>query len=93
MVDLLDDVLDLQDETRTDERELRALARAPAPRPGMCALCDHRAQLTCSGCGKEVCKADSWVMFGLCRVCATEDRVARWNKQKEVDSQNWLEDA
>ncbi len=95
MVDLLDDdgLLAIGARKTTDE-ELAQYAK-PAPRPapvenGTCHLCENPGIRTCQGCERPTCAAHHWVMFGLCRACASEDRVQGWNKERSVGP-DWLE--
>ncbi len=73
----------------------QALAAWDTKKPalGRCHVCDHPPRMTCRSCHKQACGSHSWVMLGVCRACATEDRVARWNKEKQASDKNWLEDA
>ena len=65
----------------------------PGPLEGLCHVCRSRKGIRdCQGCGKPVCAADHWLMFGLCRTCASEDRVRRWQRGSEVSDVNWLAD-
>lgn len=57
-----------------------------------CHMCQRRASRTCKSCERPVCAADSWVMFGLCRSCASEDRVKGWNAERRATGGNWLEE-
>lgn len=65
------------------EEDLDAfLGSAPAPEDdaheddGSCAIC-HGApgRSTCVACGRQVCKAHFWTMFGLCHDCASEEDI------------------
>lgn len=55
-----------------------------------CHLCTAVGRKTCEQCGKKACASHFWVMFGLCRSCATEDRVKAWHKDAKPESKNWL---
>lgn len=63
---------------------------APRPDGSGCHVCGRMARLTCKACGRGVCAQDSWFMLGLCRACATEERVQAWHGE-EPDVGNWLE--
>lgn len=66
---------------------------ADAVPEGTCPICKRRAgALDCRSCGRRVCKSDAWIMFGLCRTCAKEDRVQRWNEQAAPEDRNWLQE-
>jgi hypothetical protein len=56
---------------------------------GMCQKCNKRtARFRCIKCGAQVCAACYWVLFGLCKKCASEDTVQRWkgeHKKMDVD--------
>lgn len=76
--------------------ELAAWARertpaGAAPEPDRCHRCTRPPRLRCNSCGKPTCAAHSWVMLGVCRDCATEDRMKRWHGSR-VSERNWLED-
>lgn len=61
--------------------------------PGTCPICRSRpGRMTCRSCGRNVCKSDAWVMFGLCRTCAKEDRIQNWHRAARPEGRNWLED-
>jgi len=68
----------------------------PAPIAGPCAVCGERAaSSTCHQCGRGVCAADQWVMFGLCRTCLSEKELqkarTRSKPRPELDIK-WVED-
>lgn len=76
--------------------ELAAWARdqgsAPEPEaPDHCHRCQRPPRLRCNSCDRPTCAAHSWVMLGVCRDCATEDRMSRWHGST-VSDRNWLED-
>ena len=56
-----------------------------------CHLCGRPHRMTCKSCDRPACGQHSWVMLGVCRDCATEDRVSRWHTEPEASEQNWLE--
>lgn len=58
-----------------------------------CHLCDRDARLRCNSCGRGACGSHSWHMLGVCRDCATEDRMQRWHRSARPSESNWLEDA
>lgn len=67
---------------------------APAPKvdnPDGCYLCERGTKMTCQSCNRGVCAAHSWVMLGVCKQCATEERVKSWNKNRTASGDNWLE--
>lgn len=57
-----------------------------------CRLCDRTPRLHCNACQHSFCASHSWVMLGVCRECATEERVSRMNKKREAGD-NWLDGA
>lgn len=59
---------------------------------GTCHACERTGRMRCKACERTACAGHSWIMLGVCRDCATEDRVKRWNKRPEA-SDNWLEGA
>lgn len=63
------------------------------PLAGTCHVCRQReGTRMCQGCSKPTCAADHWLMFGLCRTCASEDRVRRWQRGGRPADENWLGD-
>ena len=75
--------------------ELAAWARdqpaAPATAPDHCHRCQRPPRLQCRSCQKPTCAAHSWAMLGVCRDCATEERMKRWHGST-VSDRNWLEE-
>ncbi|MGB0653272.1 MAG: hypothetical protein ACPGQL_08735 [Thermoplasmatota archaeon] len=44
----------------------------------LCHICkSRRGKTRCGNCGQYACSADAWVMLGLCRVCAKEERYRK----------------
>lgn len=60
------------------------------PAKGGCHLCSSPQRYTCNQCSRGACAADYWVMFGLCRHCANEERVQRYHNTPEPEANNWL---
>ncbi len=58
-----------------------------------CHLCTATGRSECKQCGRRACASHFWVMFGLCRSCASEDRVKAWHGSGEAEDTNWLRDA
>ena len=61
-----------------------------APTAESCHLCGKAAHTTCNQCGNKACTADFWVMYGLCRRCAKDDRVHNAQRTPEPEETNWL---
>ena len=58
-----------------------------------CHLCTARGRNVCQQCSRKACASHFWVMFGLCRSCASEEGVKAWHKEKKAEDTNWLGDA
>lgn len=71
---------------------LDAWAKDLRPAKGGCHICQRDARGTCGSCERPVCSSHSWIMLGVCRECATEDRMASWNKERST-GKNWLDEA
>lgn len=65
--------------------------RPGAKRHDGCHLCGRRPRLQCQACQRPACGADSWVMLGLCRTCATEERVKLRRQDERTVSDDWLD--
>lgn len=59
---------------------------------GGCHVCGRTGRYTCNQCHRSACAADYWLMFGLCRDCAKEERVSRWHQDAAPEQTNWLGD-
>ena len=103
VIDLLDDgLLDIDDARGAparSNRDLEEWAKGSAPTTpttpadrGACHVCRKPARGPCQGCGRPACSAHTWIMFGLCTECASEDRIRRWNQQGRATGGNWLEE-
>lgn len=57
-----------------------------------CHADERDAKYHCKQCGRGACAQHFWVMFGLCRECATQDRVGAIHREKRPEDRNWLED-
>lgn len=55
-----------------------------------CHLCARAGPHSCNQCGRAACTADYWVMYGLCRACAKDDRVHSAQRTPEPEATNWL---
>lgn len=55
-----------------------------------CHLCNRPGPHACNQCGRAACTADFWVMYGLCRACAKDDRVHNAQRTPEPEATNWL---
>lgn len=94
MIDLLDE-MDLGQKasgTASENAALRdwaakGIQRAP---DNACHLCGQPPRLRCQSCDKPACGKDSWVMLGLCRTCATEDRMKLWHERNRAVGDDWL---
>ena len=74
--------------------ELASWAKQAAPsKDGACHVCQRPARGACGSCGRPACSSHSWVMLGVCRACATEDRMQRWHHERAAGQDNWLEEA
>lgn len=51
---------------------------------------DRAARYTCKQCGRPMCAEHTWIMFGLCTACATEERMQRWHDAARPEDRNWL---
>lgn len=72
-------------------KELEAWAQErPKVSHDGCHLCGNTPRLQCGVCQKPACGKDSWVMLGICRDCATEDRMRMWHERNRKVSDNWL---
>lgn len=76
-------------ETPAQNAALRDWSAPEKPQGQDCHLCGRPPRLRCQACGRGACSADSWVMLGLCRSCATEERMKAWHEERDV-SENWL---
>ncbi len=65
-------------------------AAQPAANPDHCHQCKNPPRMVCKSCDRPSCAAHSWAMLGVCRGCATEDRMKRWHRST-VSDKNWLE--
>ncbi len=68
------------------------LGRKEASPDGGCHLCSAPGRYACNQCQQPACAADYWLMFGLCRRCAKDERVQRFHKELEPEERNWLGD-
>jgi RecJ-like exonuclease len=56
-----------------------------------CEICGRRkAKFVCIKCGKKVCASCYRILFGLCKECAPEETVEKWNKSKKFGIE-WVE--
>ncbi|MGB1587013.1 MAG: hypothetical protein ACPHID_08240 [Thermoplasmatota archaeon] len=62
------------------------------PEDGSCYACTRDEKLRCRSCQRPACASHSWVMLGVCRECATDERMSRFHKPRETSEQNWLEE-
>lgn len=64
----------------------------PGERPSEdgCHLCGNPGRNTCNQCGAKACAADYWVMYGLCRRCAKDERVRNAQRNPQPEERNWL---
>ncbi len=69
------------------------LGRDAPTADGRCHLCDQDGRYTCNQCHASACASDYWLMFGLCRRCAKDERVQRFHKELEPEDSNWLGDS
>ncbi len=87
---LIEDLQRERDEVPEENAALREWAAKPGTVQTACHLCGSKPRLQCQSCGKPACGKDSWVMLGLCRTCATEDRMRLWHDRNRNVSDNWL---
>lgn len=49
---------------------------------GKCTLCqENPAQYRCIKCKKAVCASHYWILFGLCKTCASDETIKRWEQK------------
>jgi hypothetical protein len=85
------DLVAEHDEAPAENDALRTWAPDHPERPdGVCHLCSAPPRLKCGACNQLACGKDSWIMLGLCRTCATEERMKLWHERNHTVSENWL---
>ena len=65
-------------------------APGPEPEAGKCHVCGRNGHQNCNQCGRLACSADYWVMYGLCRACAKDERVRSVHRSPQAEDTNWL---
>ncbi|PKK85937.1 MAG: hypothetical protein CVT48_03340 [Thermoplasmata archaeon HGW-Thermoplasmata-1] len=64
----------------------------PAERPcapGSCQMCGKRdPKFKCVKCGSNVCASCYWVMFGLCKRCASNETIRKWREKNNAGTSN-----
>ncbi len=78
-----------RDTTPSRNKDLDEWA-APRSKQDQCHLCGAAPRLRCRQCDQGACGKDSWVMLGLCRTCATEDRMKALHDHERRVGDNWL---
>lgn len=67
-----------------------SLREMPESAADECHLCTAKGRNLCQQCGQRACASHFWVMFGLCRSCASEDGVKSWHREGRPEDVNWL---
>lgn len=80
------------DHTPASNQALQEWAKPAPQHDGTCHLCKSPARLRCRQCNKGACGKDSWVMLGLCRTCATEERMRLAHDHQRTVGDDWLKD-
>ncbi len=87
---LVEDLRRDRDEMPASNDALREWAASPGKVHTACHLCGSKPRMQCQACSRPACGKDSWVMLGLCRTCATEERMRLWHDRNRTVSDNWL---
>lgn len=86
----VDEIRGARQEMPAQNEALRDWTAPADPPTAACHLCGRPPRIRCKACQRGACSSDSWVMLGLCRSCATEERMKASHHERRV-SGNWLE--